>query len=221
MSDIPISPRRAETRQRLLDGAVGVFADRGVLAASVEEICDRAGFTRGAFYSNYASKNDLVLALLAQDRERQQAMVDGVASSEFVGRPVTSSQEIGVLVEHAVRRFVSRRRLDRDWVMVSAELRLYAAREPGIREAFLAHQQAARAELLQSALSIAERAGCEFTVPLDSVLQIFDDMYEGTLLQALLHHPELGDEERVQASLGPFIHVITSIVRPVGGRARA
>jgi len=216
MSDIPISPRRAETRQRLLDGAVGVFADRGVLAASVEEICDRAGFTRGAFYSNYASKNDLVLALLEQDRERQQAMVNGVAASGLVDRPVTSPDEIGALVESAVRRFVSKRRLDRDWVMASAELRLYAAREPEIRQAFLAHQRATEAELLQSALAIARRSGCEFTVPLDSVLQIFDDMYEGTLFQALLHHPELGDEERVQACLGPFIHVITSIVRPIG-----
>ncbi|QGF23226.1 TetR/AcrR family transcriptional regulator [Raineyella fluvialis] len=83
MSHISISPRRAETRQRLLDGAVGVFADRGVLAASVEEICDRAGFTRGAFYSNYGSKNELVLALLEQDRERQRAMVAGWRSPDW------------------------------------------------------------------------------------------------------------------------------------------
>ncbi|MEA5153212.1 TetR/AcrR family transcriptional regulator [Raineyella sp.] len=216
MSDIPISPRRAETRQRLLEGAVGVFADRGVLAASVEEICDRAGFTRGAFYSNYASKNDLVLALLAQDRARQEAMVAGVAGSDLVSQPVTTSQELSTLVESAVRRFASLQRLDRDWVMASAELHLYAAREPEIREAYLAHQRATRASLLRGALTIAGMCGWEFSVPEDSVLQILENMYDGAVLQALLLHPDLGDEERVQACLGPFIHVMASIVRPVG-----
>lgn len=216
MSDIPISPRRAETRQRLLDGAVGVFAERGVLAASVEEICDRAGFTRGAFYSNYASKNDLVLALLAQDRDRQTALVAGVAESDLAAHTVTTPEQLDALVEDAVRRFVSMRRLDRDWVMASAELRLYAAREPEIREAFLTHQRETRAALLRGALTIGQMSGWEFTVPEDSVLQILDDMYEGTVLQALLLHPELGDVERVQACLAPFIHVMASIVRPVG-----
>ena len=44
--------------------ATSVFADRGIIGASVEEICEAAGFTRGAFYSNFADKDALVLALI-------------------------------------------------------------------------------------------------------------------------------------------------------------
>ena len=44
-----LTARRAATRERLVDAAVVVFAEKGVLGAAVEEICEAAGFTRGAF----------------------------------------------------------------------------------------------------------------------------------------------------------------------------
>ena len=54
--------RRGRTRTRLLDAAVDVFAERGIEGATVELICERAGFTRGAFYSNFSTKEELLLA---------------------------------------------------------------------------------------------------------------------------------------------------------------
>ena len=59
-----ISARRSATRDRLVDAALGVFAEKGVVGASVEEISEAAGFTRGAFYSNFESKDELCLAAL-------------------------------------------------------------------------------------------------------------------------------------------------------------
>ncbi len=55
---------RAETRRRLLDAAGSVFRRRGFAAASVEAICAEAGFTRGAFYSNFDSKEQMFIELL-------------------------------------------------------------------------------------------------------------------------------------------------------------
>src|SRR3981081_3886546 len=55
---------RALTRRRLLDAGIAVFAERGFHGASIEEIADRAGFSSGAFYSNFESKEELFLALL-------------------------------------------------------------------------------------------------------------------------------------------------------------
>ena len=56
--------KKAETRRRLLDAAAVVFIRRGFQAASIEEITAEAGFTRGAFYSNFDSKEELFVALL-------------------------------------------------------------------------------------------------------------------------------------------------------------
>src|SRR5882672_9783732 len=55
---------RAATRAKLVESAGEVFAERGFYGASVEEITERAGFSRGAFYSNFASREDLFLAVL-------------------------------------------------------------------------------------------------------------------------------------------------------------
>ena len=66
MTEAGVSARRSQTRERLIDAAVVLFAEKGVLGASVEEICERAEFTRGAFYSNFADKDALVHALIEQ-----------------------------------------------------------------------------------------------------------------------------------------------------------
>ncbi|HEY1596143.1 MAG TPA: TetR family transcriptional regulator [Thermoleophilaceae bacterium] len=58
--------RKAETRQALLDAAASVVVERGLAGASVEAICAAAGFTRGAFYSNFESKEQLFVELLQQ-----------------------------------------------------------------------------------------------------------------------------------------------------------
>ncbi len=57
-------PTREETRQRLFEGAAEVFSAKGIAAASIEDICTAAGFSRGAFYSNFKAKDELVLELL-------------------------------------------------------------------------------------------------------------------------------------------------------------
>lgn len=56
--------KQAETRRRLLAAAATVFRRRGLQGASIEAITEEAGFTRGAFYSNFRSKDELFIALL-------------------------------------------------------------------------------------------------------------------------------------------------------------
>ena len=55
--------RRAQTRERLLDAAAEVFNRLGYHGASLEAVADAAGYTKGAVYSNFASKSELFLAL--------------------------------------------------------------------------------------------------------------------------------------------------------------
>jgi AcrR family transcriptional regulator len=58
--------KQAATRAALLDAAAQLFVERGLQGASVEAISERAGFTRGAFYSNFASKEELFAELLME-----------------------------------------------------------------------------------------------------------------------------------------------------------
>lgn len=55
--------QQAETQRRLLDAAQAVFAESGFEGASIDEIVTRAGFSRGAFYSNFQDKADLLITL--------------------------------------------------------------------------------------------------------------------------------------------------------------
>jgi AcrR family transcriptional regulator len=57
-------PRRDEVRTRVLDAAAAVVAERGLGAATLDQVAAAAGFTKGAVYSNFASKDELFLALL-------------------------------------------------------------------------------------------------------------------------------------------------------------
>src|SRR5712692_8018901 len=63
--------QKVETRERLRDAAAEVFIRHGFEGASVEEISAEAGYTRGAFYSNYASKEELFFEVL-QERAYQE-----------------------------------------------------------------------------------------------------------------------------------------------------
>jgi AcrR family transcriptional regulator len=70
MSRDRIRPTRQDTRQRLFEAAAEVFEAEGIGAASVAAITTAAGLTRGAFYSNFDSKDDLITAMLADHVEQ-------------------------------------------------------------------------------------------------------------------------------------------------------
>jgi AcrR family transcriptional regulator len=58
---------KANTRERLLAAARSAFASNGFHGASVEEIASSAGFSTGALYSNFDSKEDLFLVLMERE----------------------------------------------------------------------------------------------------------------------------------------------------------
>jgi len=64
MSRVRTRPTRDETRDKLFEAAARVFEEHGIGGASIEAIAAAAGFTRGAFYSNFVSKDELIIAML-------------------------------------------------------------------------------------------------------------------------------------------------------------
>ncbi|MFL6056050.1 MAG: TetR family transcriptional regulator [Actinoallomurus sp.] len=70
----PRQERRAQTRAALLDAAERLWAERGIRGASLDEVAAQAGLTKGAVYSNFASKSDLVLALLERYTQAEPSL---------------------------------------------------------------------------------------------------------------------------------------------------
>jgi AcrR family transcriptional regulator len=70
MSRVRTRPTRDDTREKLFEAAARVFEEQGIGGASIETIAAAAGFTRGAFYSNFTSKDELIIAMLEDHVEQ-------------------------------------------------------------------------------------------------------------------------------------------------------
>ena len=67
------SERRARTRAQLLSAAARVYARRGFDGATLDEVAEEAGFTKGAVYDHFGSKENLLFALLDEHLSAQIA----------------------------------------------------------------------------------------------------------------------------------------------------
>jgi AcrR family transcriptional regulator len=165
--------RRAETVERLLDAALETFAEIGFAAASVEDICRRGGFTRGAFYSSFRTKDELFGALFARETARNLARAEQqLAGIEQEADPVTA----------AVERCLSTFRADRTWVLVHTEYRLHAARHPEAAAALREHSSALRTRLTQLIETAAGRAGVRLALPAGELARIVVALHDGVVI---------------------------------------
>jgi AcrR family transcriptional regulator len=70
MSRVRTRPTRDDTRDKLFEAAARVFEEQGIGGVSIEAIAAAAGFTRGAFYSNFKSKDELIIAMIEDHVEQ-------------------------------------------------------------------------------------------------------------------------------------------------------
>ncbi|WP_345653945.1 TetR/AcrR family transcriptional regulator [Streptomyces siamensis] len=173
-----VTKRRLETNERLLDAAEQAFAEHGFHGVSISELCARAGYTSGAFYSNYGSKDELFLALFTRRSEAVlkqlgEAMDQAVVSEH----PVTTFIELASVVDEETRT----------WFLISTEFTLYAIRNPEAAEALARHDAAMRAEIkeLVAPLLASDPNGVDST-DLDMVLRFVVAVREGGLAQSLV-----------------------------------
>jgi AcrR family transcriptional regulator len=113
---------QAQTRQKLLESATRVFAKKGFAAATIEEIAERAGYTRGAFYAHFADKGDVFMTIL----EGHTDMAMGA-----VRDAVTAAPEAEKLA--AVLGWFDRLVIDRELELAFGEFQAVAARDRRLR----------------------------------------------------------------------------------------
>src|SRR5829696_5741809 len=148
--------RQQQTRQRLLDAATRVFARRGYQQARLDEIANEAGFTIGAVYSNFSSKEELFLALA--DREVEQR----VAEIRAVGEAAQRGEQPGAEAAAQFREFLHN---DPDWPLLFYEFWSFGVRNPKTREEFAKRRQAVRDALAETLERLATELGFELRFP--------------------------------------------------------
>jgi len=142
MTTVPARSRltRAESRQRtrdlLISAAMRVFARDGYAGASVDAIAEQAGFTVGALYSNFATKQELFLAVFERHCAGELAALRALAET------ATTAEE---LLAAVTARFAGLDAGQREWWQLSAELWLYAQRHPEAADRLAAVQAETRA----------------------------------------------------------------------------
>ncbi|MEW1647886.1 MULTISPECIES: TetR/AcrR family transcriptional regulator [unclassified Streptomyces] len=172
-----VTRRRVRTRANLLDAAFAVFAAKGFGRVSIEEVCEAAGYSRGAFYSNFGSLDELFFALY---RDRAELIAEQVAGALALDGP-------GLDVHAAVDRVTDVLLLDRDWLLVKTDFLVHAARDPAVAQTLLDH----RARLRGAIADRLSRAGGHTGLPavlgdIDGAARAVIAAYDGVTTQLLL-----------------------------------
>ncbi len=187
---------REQTTQRLLDAAQKIIAKKGLEGASVEDISAAAGYSRGAFYSNFGSKYDLFIELLRRDHERANveffALLDDKLSLDQI--------------QAGTRDIYSK--LYRDEGFISwTEARLLSARDPKFRAKLNALMLEKRGQIVQLIEYFNKRAGIKAAVPVKIMAMGFMSMCEGVKLFCMSSPSEM-TPEAAETTLAMFFDSI-------------
>lgn len=117
--------RKQETRQMLLESAAETFAQLGFHGASVDKIAEFAGFSKGAVYAHFKSKEELFLALLKQQIQSHIHLINEVWG-EY--------QSFDRFIENMDEYFCLVRQKSRAWSILSMEFLLYAMRDESVHQ---------------------------------------------------------------------------------------
>ncbi len=168
-----------------MDAAYLLFAEEGVHATSIEAIAEAAGFTRGAFYSNFESKNELFFALADREWATRIDVVRNltaqhVASEGATEKPIAEGVA-GLLVE-----VFSATPGDRRWTLISREFELLALRDPGAASQYFAHERAFRQELSEVLVEGVSAIHRTLTLEPLEIIEILLLMHESATRRAIL-----------------------------------
>lgn len=172
-----VTKRRAETKARLLDAAFRVFADKGFGQTRIDDVCAAAGYTRGAFYSNYGSLDELFFDLY----DERAAIIAAQVASALAEPPLDSA------VQPIIERTAATLLLDRDWLLVKTDFLLHAARHPALARRLADHRDDLR-RAVQERLS-AVRGQLALPSPIADVpaaARAVVAAYDGVTVQLLL-----------------------------------
>ncbi|MEX2193746.1 MAG: TetR/AcrR family transcriptional regulator [Thermoleophilaceae bacterium] len=169
--------KKAETRASLLEAAAEVFARQGFQAASVDEVAEAAGFTKGAVYAHFESKEDLFLAVLDERFADRLGEVRALLDSD--GEPQAQARKAG-------EGFMDYLDADPRWTPLFFEFWAHAVRNPEVATKLVPRYRAVREAVAEAIDRRALELGYEPPQPLDEVAAMTFAMANGAALEHAL-----------------------------------
>ena len=186
MSRLTRKEKQAHTRACLMNSAAKVFALRGLQQASIDEVAEDAGFTKGAFYANFRNKEELFLAMLDERFAERIEEIERVIAGE------------GTAAEKARRAgddFTQMVVADPEWQRLFFEFSAYAARNDEFREELVTRYRAMRDRVAAALRARGQAAGLdEAALPYEQIALMTCAMANGVALEKLLEGEEVPDD---------------------------
>jgi AcrR family transcriptional regulator len=177
--------KKAQTRRRLIDAAGTVFAKRGFAAASLDEIAEEASLTKGAVYSNFWNKEDLVSAVL-EDRFDQRL------------RDVTAEVDFESGLEEQARTssiaFMTRSREEEWLLLLDLEYLVHAIRHPEFRARHEARHREALEAMTDVIESTAEQSETALPMPAEQFAIVANALAFGLSVEKMQNPDGVPDE---------------------------
>jgi AcrR family transcriptional regulator len=168
-----------------MKSAAKVFARRGLQQASIDEVTEDAGFTKGAFYANFKSKEELFLAMLDERFAARLKEIDAAVASDEA--PEVQAQHAGA----DFARFLS---ADRSWQRLFLEFAAYAARNEEFREELVTRHRALRQGIAELYGRRADELDFTPPIPFEQVSLMTFAMAHGVALEKLLEPEAVPDD---------------------------
>lgn len=189
--------RTEVTRRKLLAAAKHIFAKDGFEAARLEDIASGAGYTRGAFYANFHSKEDIFFALFEEwVRER----VDSVTAA--LSRQTDPLEKLA-----ALRKHYAQLAKDRRLVLISLEFKLFALRHPEAHARLQSRHRRIRASFGELFSELLRPLGQTLAIANPAASSCLGAVAQGLLLEHLVDPKTLSDGD-VRQVLGLFFDTI-------------
>jgi AcrR family transcriptional regulator len=176
---------QARTRSQLLEAAGRVFADRGLERATVDEVAGEAGYTKGAFYANFKSKEDLFLTMLDERFGKRLQEID---------RVLESGASVQDQARQAGQDFTDYLRTDPEWSRLFFEFAVQAMRDEEFRQELVTRHRAIRARIAEGFDSHKETIGGEPPFPAEHVAMMTYAMGDGFALAQILEPEDIPDD---------------------------
>jgi AcrR family transcriptional regulator len=193
---------REQTTQRLLDAAQKLIARKGLDAASVENIAAAAGYSRGAFYSNFKTKDDLFIELLRRDHQKATEQFNALRASDL---PVDQMQG-------SARDIYAHMFRDNESFMSWTEARMLAARDARFRTKLDALMVEKRAQIAAFIQYFYDRVGVNPALPPEKMAMGFMSLAEGVRL-FMMSSPSEMTPPTAEALLSMFVETVMNAAR--------